>query len=132
MSKFGSPKCPACGKAVYFAERQKVIGQDWHKVCVKCNTCKKKLEPGNFSDREGKIYCKTCYNAAAGIAGYGYGNSQSSYQSYGKGESVLDPGDGSVRTMKDGAAPASGNCSNCGTATAAGARFCGGCGTQLV
>merc|ERR1711976_905592 len=83
-----APKCPKCGKSVYFAEKQNILQQDWHKACVKCETCNKKLEPGNFSDREGKIYCKTCYNQAAGIAGYGFGNSHSSYQSYGQADSI--------------------------------------------
>uniref|UniRef100_A0A6U1XUR0 Cysteine-rich protein 1 n=1 Tax=Vannella robusta TaxID=1487602 RepID=A0A6U1XUR0_9EUKA len=118
----GAPKCPKCGKTVYFAEKQNILKQDWHKACVKCETCNKKLEPGNFSDREGKIYCKTCYNLAAGVAGYGYGNTQSSFQSYGKAESTLDKGDGNI------GGGVSAYCNSCGEVKPTGAKFCSGCG----
>lgn len=88
---------------------------------VKCETCNKKLEPGNFSDRDNKIYCKTCYNQAAGVAGYGYGNSQSSYQSYGQAESTLDKGDGNV------GGGVSAYC-QCGEVLGTGVKFCSACG----
>ena len=91
---------------------------------VKCETCNKKLEPGNFSDRDGKIYCKTCYNQAAGIAGYGYGNSQSSYKSYGQAESTLDKGDGCTGSG------VSAYCNACGEVLPTGVKFCSGCGAQ--
>ena len=55
---FGAPKCPRCGKSVYFAERQNVLGKDWHKTCVNCETCKKHLEPGNYNDNEVSILCR--------------------------------------------------------------------------
>ena len=86
-------------QTVYFAERQLVLGQDWHKTCVKCDRCGKKLEPGNFSDNSGKIYCKACYNVSTGISGYGYGGAGgtlASFSSYGKGESELIGGDKTV------------------------------------
>ena len=93
---------------------------------VKCESCNKKLEPGSFSDRDGKIYCKTCYNQAAGIAGYGYGNSQSSFQEYGKAESTLDKGDGTA--TGSGALGTSAYCNGCGSVLPTGAHFCPGCG----
>lgn len=36
-------KCPTCQKTVYFAERVRSIGQDWHKLCLKCVNCNKLL-----------------------------------------------------------------------------------------
>eukprot|EP01094_Clydonella_sp_ATCC50884_P001828 TRINITY_DN1137_c0_g1_i1.p2 TRINITY_DN1137_c0_g1~~TRINITY_DN1137_c0_g1_i1.p2 ORF type:complete len:145 (+),score=41.61 TRINITY_DN1137_c0_g1_i1:20-454(+) len=143
MSKFGkAPKCPKCGKTVYFAERQQVLGQDWHKPCVKCESCNKKLEPGNFADREGKIYCKPCYNSAAGIKGYsGAGGALDSFKSFGQGESSLSSGSDHVdrqQAAAAAAAPAAASgpqkdhfCANCGT-PAAGGNFCSSCGTSLV
>ena len=57
------PKCPACGKEVYFgkyvdfvselcaflAERKTSLGKDWHKSCLKCVRCKKVLSPGGHA-----------------------------------------------------------------------------------
>ena len=36
-------KCPTCNKTVYFAERIRSIGKDWHRMCLKCNQCGKVL-----------------------------------------------------------------------------------------
>mmetsp|Transcript_25253 Transcript_25253/g.39411 ORF Transcript_25253/g.39411 Transcript_25253/m.39411 type:complete len:146 (-) Transcript_25253:186-623(-) len=141
---FGAPKCPKCGKAVYFAERQNVLGKDWHKVCVKCDECGKKLEPGNLSDNNGKIYCKTCHGKVTGMKGYGYGGaggSLASYESYGKGESELIGGDGQkmepsgrsgdFAQSSQAAKPAGGTyfCTECGFKLSAGSKFCSQCGT---
>eukprot|EP00008_Paramoeba_atlantica_P006544 CAMPEP_0201475928 /NCGR_PEP_ID=MMETSP0151_2-20130828/1236_1 /ASSEMBLY_ACC=CAM_ASM_000257 /TAXON_ID=200890 /ORGANISM="Paramoeba atlantica, Strain 621/1 / CCAP 1560/9" /LENGTH=145 /DNA_ID=CAMNT_0047856141 /DNA_START=62 /DNA_END=499 /DNA_ORIENTATION=+ len=142
---FGAPKCPKCSKAVYFAERQNVLGKDWHKTCVKCETCNKKLEPGNLSDNGGKIYCKPCYSKCTGMSGYGFGGAGgalSSYQSYGSGESEVIGGDSSMEPeSKSGnfqaesapAASASGECFcvECGHKQPKGGKFCSGCGSQM-
>eukprot|EP00178_Gracilaria_changii_P023884 TRINITY_DN72179_c0_g1_i1.p2 TRINITY_DN72179_c0_g1~~TRINITY_DN72179_c0_g1_i1.p2 ORF type:complete len:101 (+),score=11.31 TRINITY_DN72179_c0_g1_i1:29-304(+) len=70
----GTPRCPACDKPVYFAERvQGLGGADWHKACFKCATCKATLVPGKFNDHEGKAYCKSCYDKNFRPKGYGYG-----------------------------------------------------------
>ena len=37
----GSPKCPICGKSVYFAEQMKALGETFHKQCFKCAECSK-------------------------------------------------------------------------------------------
>ena len=53
--------CPRCSKAVYFAEEIKTKGEVFHKLCFNCSGCKKLLEPGNFSENDGNIYCRSCY-----------------------------------------------------------------------
>lgn len=77
----------------------------WHKRCLKCAQCQKVLDPGAFSDRgglfsifslhlyllvsivrsdsSGKLYCKFCYSAVAGLKGYGYGALNESHVSGG-------------------------------------------------
>ncbi len=138
---FLSPSFPF---SVYFAERQNVLNQDWHKTCVKCETCGKKLEPGNFADNNGKIYCKPCYNAITGLQGYGYGaagGALASFQSYGQGESQLIGGD-AVSPDQQGMpppqqqAPASSPvisfCSECGTKLTPGSKFCSSCGSRVA
>ncbi|GAA5875834.1 hypothetical protein JCM3774_006466 [Rhodotorula dairenensis] len=70
----GSPLCPTCGKAVYFAE--KVIGPGgtlYHKLCLKCKECQKSLEPRLLVDHDGVAYCKACYGKLFGAKGYGAG-----------------------------------------------------------
>ena len=38
------PKCPKCGKTVYFAERVVGLnGTEWHKGCLRCESCEKTL-----------------------------------------------------------------------------------------
>lgn len=49
----GSPKCPTCGKSVFFNEQVLAIEKAWHKRCLKCNQCGKVLDPGSLSDRDG-------------------------------------------------------------------------------
>ncbi|GFN98296.1 cysteine-rich protein 1 [Plakobranchus ocellatus] len=44
------PKCPACEKEVYFAERKTSLGKDWHRACLRCEKCKKTLNPGSHSE----------------------------------------------------------------------------------
>jgi len=63
-------KCPTCGKTVYFAEEAKAIGKSFHRRCLKCAQCNKALDPGSLNDRDGKIYCKGCYNSVAGLKGF--------------------------------------------------------------
>ena len=53
--------CPRCSKQVYFAEEIKAKEEVFHKLCFNCSSCKKLLGPGNFSENDGNIYCKTCY-----------------------------------------------------------------------
>lgn len=74
-SRFGgSPKCPVCGKSVFFAEKLVALGETFHKTCFKCNTCSKTMNTaGEATDGQGLIYCKGCYAKKYGPKGIGFG-----------------------------------------------------------
>lgn len=43
---------------VYFAEKTDGVNGDWwHKMCFRCQTCKVALQPGNFKEHAGEIFC---------------------------------------------------------------------------
>jgi len=57
-----APACPACSRSVFPAEA--VMAADrkpFHKQCVKCSECTKKLVPANMNDHRSKLYCNLCY-----------------------------------------------------------------------
>ncbi|CAG8450315.1 11605_t:CDS:2 [Funneliformis mosseae] len=66
--------CPRCSKAVYAAEAALGAGVKYHKLCLRCVNCDKLVSSANMADREGKIYCRSCYSKGFGPKGYGYGN----------------------------------------------------------
>ncbi|XP_071809650.1 cysteine and glycine-rich protein 1-like [Asterias amurensis] len=73
-SKYGSAdKCPRCSKAVYAAEKMIGAGLTWHKTCFNCKTCNKKLDSTTVSDKDGELFCKSCYGKNFGPKGYGFG-----------------------------------------------------------
>eukprot|EP00048_Salpingoeca_helianthica_P015101 m.225059 g.225059 ORF g.225059 m.225059 type:complete len:96 (-) comp16606_c0_seq1:191-478(-) len=85
-----NPKCPKCGKDVYFAEKATAMGKDWHKSCLKCGKCNKVLANGGFLEHEGTPYCeKPCYGALFGPAGYGRGGGVESHKDFGSGSNAL-------------------------------------------
>ncbi|XP_045568447.1 cysteine-rich protein 1 isoform X2 [Salmo salar] len=76
--------CPICGKPVYFGEKKRSLGRDYHPLCLKCQQCQRQLTPGQHAEvwreREGgkrrrerrgtpgqhaehdeKPYCTNCY-----------------------------------------------------------------------
>ncbi|WOO77504.1 Cysteine-rich protein 2 [Vanrija pseudolonga] len=62
MSFGGTPRCERCGGAVYHAEQ--VIGPGrkiYHKLCLKCNSCGKRLDPGGLvqHDEQANLYRDT-------------------------------------------------------------------------
>ncbi|GAB6029985.1 hypothetical protein CHUAL_005677 [Chamberlinius hualienensis] len=81
-NKFGgSDVCPRCGKAVYMAEKMMGGGSAWHKTtCFTCAACNKRLESTTLTEREGEIYCKSCYGRNFGPKGYGYGQGAGTLQ----------------------------------------------------
>ena len=67
------PKCPKCGKTVYFAERVVGLnGTEWHKGCLRCESCEKTLgSVAEITDHKGEPYCKVCYAKNFGPKGHG-------------------------------------------------------------
>lgn len=66
--------CTGCGKAVYAAELVLGAGNKYHKLCLKCCQCGKRLDSTNMVDKDFDLYCRGCYSKAFGPKGYGYGN----------------------------------------------------------
>ncbi|KNC96225.1 uncharacterized protein SPPG_08378 [Spizellomyces punctatus DAOM BR117] len=74
MPQFGgAPSCPRCGKAVYLAEQVTGPNGMWHKSCLTCKECNKRLDSTSLTEREKEAYCKTCYGKLFGPKGYGFG-----------------------------------------------------------
>eukprot|EP00123_Amoebidium_parasiticum_P011960 comp21025_c0_seq1/m.28235 comp21025_c0_seq1/g.28235 ORF comp21025_c0_seq1/g.28235 comp21025_c0_seq1/m.28235 type:complete len:207 (-) comp21025_c0_seq1:592-1212(-) len=69
----GNSKCQRCAKTVYMAEEVSAVGQKWHKLCFKCASCNKTLDSTTLADKDGEIYCKSCYGRNFGPKGYGFG-----------------------------------------------------------
>jgi len=114
-------KCPTCGKTVFFAERVQAIGKDFHKICLKCVACEKKLEPGNFSDRDGHLFCKGCYSKTKGGAiGFGFWSGAS-------GVAGIYDLEHPVTVVPDKRA-----CAKCGVTVAEDSQFCPECGNRYV
>ncbi|CAE6477696.1 unnamed protein product [Rhizoctonia solani] len=63
MNLFGGPsKCPRCEKTVYAAEQ--IIGpgrQIYHKFCLKCTSCNKRLDSYSLVEHNQQPYCKPCH-----------------------------------------------------------------------
>ncbi|KAI1790610.1 LIM-domain-containing protein [Ganoderma leucocontextum] len=68
----GTPKCPRCGKSVYFAEQVKAVGKTWHKACLRCMECGKTLDSGQLVDKDNDPFCRRCYGKNFGPQGSGY------------------------------------------------------------
>ncbi|KAL2098211.1 hypothetical protein ACEWY4_007418 [Coilia grayii] len=53
--------CPICGKPVYFGEKKRSLGRDYHPLCLKCQQCKRQLTAGQHAEHDEKPYCTICY-----------------------------------------------------------------------
>ncbi|XP_063152753.1 cysteine-rich protein 1-like [Candoia aspera] len=71
--------CPTCGKPVYFAERKRSLGKDYHPLCLKCHQCKRQLSPGQHAEYDDKPYCTHCYLQRFGPRGARPSRSHSSF-----------------------------------------------------
>ncbi|KZT54760.1 LIM-domain-containing protein [Calocera cornea HHB12733] len=65
-------ECPACGKAVYFAEQVVAVGKKWHKTCLRCANCSTGLDSSKLTERDGTPFCRSCYAKNFGPSGAGY------------------------------------------------------------
>ncbi|GAA5826505.1 hypothetical protein JCM3770_005964 [Rhodotorula araucariae] len=63
--------CPSCAKPAYHAERVQALGRAWHRACLRCSACATGLgsQPGRVEERDGKPWCKRCYQERWGITG---------------------------------------------------------------
>ncbi|KAG1736212.1 hypothetical protein EDB19DRAFT_1722267 [Suillus lakei] len=58
----GTPICPRCSKAVYAAEQVMGPGRKlYHKPCLACTTCNKRLDSLTLLEHDQEPYCKTCH-----------------------------------------------------------------------
>ena len=69
----GAEICPRCGKSVFIAELMRAAGKAWHKSCFTCNICNKRVDSSTLCEREGEIYCRSCYGKNFGPKGIGFG-----------------------------------------------------------
>ncbi|KAK6324331.1 hypothetical protein J4Q44_G00036730 [Coregonus suidteri] len=53
--------CPICGKPVYFGEKKRSLGRDYHPLCLKCQQCQRQLTPGQHAEHDEKPFCTNCY-----------------------------------------------------------------------
>ncbi|KAJ7719638.1 LIM-domain-containing protein [Mycena maculata] len=63
MASFsGSATCPRCSKTVYAAEQVLGPGRKvYHKPCLACMTCKKRLDSFTLLEHDQEPYCKSCH-----------------------------------------------------------------------
>ncbi|UZJ53022.1 hypothetical protein CBS101457_002342 [Exobasidium rhododendri] len=69
-----APKCARCGKSVFVAEQ--VIGpssKPYHKPCLSCSVCEKRLDSTLLVEHDGQPYCKNCHKAHLGQGKGGFG-----------------------------------------------------------
>lgn len=66
VNKHDAECCPQCGRTVYFAEEIKALKRKWHRLCFKCVSCKRTLEPGKCTEHEGQLFCHQCHRQQFG------------------------------------------------------------------
>mmetsp|Transcript_4421 Transcript_4421/g.5127 ORF Transcript_4421/g.5127 Transcript_4421/m.5127 type:complete len:251 (-) Transcript_4421:248-1000(-) len=66
----GGESCRVCSKRVYFAEQVKSYGHFYHKTCFQCDSCTRRLNPGEHLSRKDKPYCRTCHTELFGPTGF--------------------------------------------------------------
>ncbi|KAI0790920.1 hypothetical protein C8Q75DRAFT_805799 [Abortiporus biennis] len=58
----GTPICPRCQKAVYLAEQIMGPGRKlYHKPCLTCTTCNKRLDSYSLVEHDHQPFCKQCH-----------------------------------------------------------------------
>ena len=75
--KNSTPKCAACKKSVFLAEKLVAINRTWHKSCFCCGgtsgvpTCKKVLPLTGYLSHGKDPFCEPCYGRLYGPKGVG-------------------------------------------------------------
>lgn len=70
----GAPQCARCGKSVYMAEQ--VVGpysKPYHKPCLTCVICNRRLDSTLLLEHDGEPYCKSCHKTHLGQGKGGFG-----------------------------------------------------------
>ncbi|KLT46226.1 hypothetical protein CC85DRAFT_239152 [Cutaneotrichosporon oleaginosum] len=63
----GTPRCERCGGAVYHAEQVMGPGRRiYHKLCLKCESCGKRLDQGSLVQHDNLPYCNRCHTQLFG------------------------------------------------------------------
>ncbi|KAJ9478069.1 hypothetical protein PHBOTO_001654 [Pseudozyma hubeiensis] len=68
-----APKCARCNKSVFLAEQ--VIGpasKPYHKTCLTCVVCNKRLDSTLLVEHDGEPYCKNCHKEHLGTGKGGF------------------------------------------------------------
>ncbi|EIW68553.1 cysteine and glycine-rich protein [Tremella mesenterica] len=79
MSWGGSPNCATCSKAVYHAEQVMGPGRKiYHKQCLKCRQCGKRLDPGGLVEHDNEPFCTPCHRQLFGTRDLRHNNLYSS------------------------------------------------------
>jgi cysteine/glycine-rich protein len=113
-----------------------------HVQCFTCLTCKTRLSSTTLTEKDGELYCQTCYAKQFGPKGYGIGSQSLTFT----GISVAGPASGasasppavaprpaaaaSPPAAAVAASPTGKFCTSCGTGGQTG-RFCGSCGKPV-
>ncbi|OBZ90768.1 Cysteine and glycine-rich protein 1 [Choanephora cucurbitarum] len=98
----GAPQCPRCQKSVYMAEQVIGPGGFWHKSCLTCKECNKRLDSTTLTEKDDEAYCKTCYSRQWGPKGYGFAGGAAFLSTENKLPSEIIKeriNDGSITTM---------------------------------
>ncbi|KAF9526050.1 hypothetical protein CPB83DRAFT_858587 [Crepidotus variabilis] len=72
----GTPICPRCTKAVYAAEQVMGPGrrQAYHKPCLACTSCNKRLDSYTLLEHDEQPYCKACHLKSFGTPNLRHNN----------------------------------------------------------
>jgi cysteine/glycine-rich protein len=57
---------------VQLSEKATGPGGDWHKNCLTCKQCNKRLDSTTLAEHDGEAYCKACYGKNFGPKGFGF------------------------------------------------------------
>ncbi|PIA13790.1 LIM-domain-containing protein, partial [Coemansia reversa NRRL 1564] len=73
LADFGMPPpdiCPRCNDRIYAAEHAMAAGRKYHKFCIKCKACDTSINSLQITERDGEIFCRTCYAKKFGPKGF--------------------------------------------------------------